>query len=183
MSSIPRHYAQLAGDFAATIAAVPDGKWESPSPCSDWTARDVVRHIVDVHGFFLGHVGRELGAIPSVDDDPAAAFDAARSAIAADLEDPERARQSYEGFFGPAIFEESIDRFLGGDLLIHRWDLANAAGLDVRLDPDEISRYFEMYRGFGDAMRVPEAFGPELEPPAGADEQTRLLAFVGRKAW
>jgi hypothetical protein len=33
------------------------------------------------------------------------------------------------------------------------------------------------------ALRQPEVFGPALEPPADADEQTKLLAFTGRKAW
>jgi hypothetical protein len=31
-------------------------------------------------------------------------------------------------------------------------------------------------------MRGPGAFGPELTPPPGADEQTKLLAFLGREA-
>jgi len=31
-------------------------------------------------------------------------------------------------------------------------------------------------------MRSPQAFGPEVDAPAGADEQTRLLAFLGRRA-
>lgn len=35
----------------------------------------------------------------------------------------------------------------------------------------------------GEAMRGPGAFGPELTPPEGADAQTRLLAFVGRRSW
>jgi hypothetical protein len=29
-------------------------------------------------------------------------------------------------------------------------------------------------------MRSPQAFGPEAEPPPGADAQQRLLAFLGR---
>jgi uncharacterized protein (TIGR03083 family) len=35
-------------------------------------------------------------------------------------------------------------------------------------------------RSLGDMMRSPQAFGPEVEAPAGADEQGRLLAFLGR---
>jgi hypothetical protein len=30
-------------------------------------------------------------------------------------------------------------------------------------------------------LRVPGGFGAKLEPPPGADEQTRFLAFVGRQ--
>ena len=29
-------------------------------------------------------------------------------------------------------------------------------------------------------MRGPTVFGPEIEPPPGADRQTQLLAFLGR---
>src|SRR2546425_749697 len=34
---------------------------------------------------------------------------------------------------------------------------------------------------FGDAMRGPRAFGPAVEPPPDADDQGRLLAFLGRR--
>jgi hypothetical protein len=30
-------------------------------------------------------------------------------------------------------------------------------------------------------MRQGDAFGPKVEPPAGADEQTKLIAFTGRR--
>ncbi len=35
-------------------------RWDSPSPCEEWTARDVVGHVVETQGMFLGLVGREL---------------------------------------------------------------------------------------------------------------------------
>ena len=35
---------------------------------------------------------------------------------------------------------------------------------------------------FGDMMRSSGAFGPKIEAPEGADEQTQLLAIAGRKA-
>ncbi|MDQ4020345.1 MAG: maleylpyruvate isomerase family mycothiol-dependent enzyme [Actinomycetota bacterium] len=41
------HSVTLADAFAAKIAAVPDDRWASPSPCEGWTARDVVRHVID----------------------------------------------------------------------------------------------------------------------------------------
>jgi hypothetical protein len=34
----------------------------------------------------------------------------------------------------------------------------------------------------GHLLRSPQAFGPEVEPPADADDQTKLLAFLGRRA-
>jgi uncharacterized protein (TIGR03086 family) len=183
MTEIADRYNRLADDFAATIAAVPDDRWGARSPCEDWTARDVVRHVVETQGMFLGFVGRELGAIPSVDEDPAAAFAAARAVVAGDLADPDRAAATFTGFSGESTFEAAVDRFLSGDLLLHRWDLARASGQDVTLAPAEVERQHEVLQGFGEALRSPGAFGPPLEPPAGADAQTRMLAFAGRQAW
>jgi hypothetical protein len=32
-------------------------------------------------------------------------------------------------------------------------------------------------------VRAPGVIGPELTPPGNADEQTRFMAFLGRRAW
>ena len=180
MTEISERYGRLADEFAAKIADVPDDRWESPSPCEGWTARDVVRHVVETQGMFLGFVGRKLEDVPSVDDDPGAAWDAARAQIARDLEDPARANEEFDGFTGRSTFETAVDRFLSFDLVVHRWDLARAAGLDDRIDPDDVARVQAAAEAFGDAMRAPGVFGPAVEPPPDADDQTRLMAYLGR---
>ncbi len=183
MSDIADRYDRLAADFAATVDAVPADRWASPSPCEGWTARDVVAHIVDNHRLFEGFVGRSLDDVPPVEDDPGAAFAAARAVVSRHLHDPVAASASFEGqVFGHMTYARAIDRFLASDLLIHRWDLARAAGLEVTLPADEVARVREDAEGFGDALRSPGAFGPEVPAPDGADEQTRLLAFLGRRA-
>jgi uncharacterized protein (TIGR03086 family) len=183
MSDIADRYDRLAADFAATIDAVPADRWGSPSPCEEWTAIDVVAHVVETHGMFEGMVGRQLGDVPPVADDPAAAFAAARRVVSGHLRDADAAGATYESpMLGTTTFAEMIDRFISGDLVVHRWDLGTAAGLEIAMPADEIARLRANLSGMGDAMRGPGAFGPELEAPDGADEQTRLLAFLGRRA-
>lgn len=181
MTEISERYRRLADAFADKVAAVPDDRWSSPSPCPDWTARDVVRHVVHTQGMFLGFVGRELGDIPSVDDDPLGAWNAARAVVLAGLEDPARAAEEFQGMSGPSRFDAAVDRFLSFDLVVHGWDLARAAGLDERIDPADVDDVRRAAEGFGDAMRSPGAFGPAVEPPRDADEQARVLAFLGRQ--
>lgn len=176
-------FRRLAAAFADKIAAVRPERWHLPSPCEGWTARDVVRHVVDTQGLFLGLVGRELGPVPSVDDDPLAAWNAARQVVQANLDDPQLAESTFDGYFGRTTYAQAIDRFVCTDLVLHGWDLARATGLDERIDPDDVARVMEHMQFFGEAARSPQAFGPELEPPPGADELTRLLAFTGRRAW
>jgi uncharacterized protein (TIGR03086 family) len=179
-TSIADRYQRLADAFGAKIAAVPPDRWEAPTPCEGWRVRDLVGHVVQTHELFSGFVGRTLGDIPSVDEDPVGAFDAARAVVLDSLRDPQVASTEYQGLFGRTTFAEGVDFFVSFDLVIHGWDLARAVGLDERIDPGEVERLFEQARAFGDAARAPGAFGPALEPPPGADEQTRLLAFLGR---
>ncbi|MDP8978310.1 MAG: hypothetical protein M3N17_07005 [Actinomycetota bacterium] len=90
-----------------------------------------------------------------------------------------RASEEFEGYFGRRTYGQAVDRFLNFDLVIHRWHLARAAGLNDRIAPHDVERLHDT----ADALRESGACGPALEPPAGADAQTRLLAFLGRKAW
>jgi uncharacterized protein (TIGR03086 family) len=186
VTEISDRYRTRAAGFNARVEAVPDQGWEQPSPCEGWTARDVVRHVVDTSTMFLGFIDDPPPGGPSVDDDPAGAWHAARDAIQGALDDPARAAKEYDGIFGKQTFEASVDRFLSADALIHTWDLARATGLDETLDPDDVRGMLDQLQAMeaqvGDAMRTSGAFGPKIDPPPDADDQARLLAFVGRRA-
>ena len=182
MSEISDRYRRLGDAFADKIAAVPDDRWESQSPCEEWKARDVVNHVVGTQGMFLGFIGEELQDVPSVDDDPAGAWNAARSQIQQRLEDPDKATTEFEGMTGKSTFEAGVDKFLCTDLVVHGWDLARATGLDETIDPEDAKRVQRNMASMGDGLRSPGAFGAEVEPPSGADEQQKMLAFLGRKA-
>lgn len=181
MSDVSDRYRRLSAAFADEIAAVPPDRWSDPTPCTDWTVRDLVRHAVETPQMFFGLVGRELRSGPSVDDDPVAAFDSARQQIQADLDDPARAAAGFDGFFGRSTFAEAVDRFVCFDLAVHGWDLARATGQDERIDPGEFPQLWESVELFGEAIRSEGTCGPAVDVPPDADEQTRLLAHLGRK--
>ena len=182
MTEISERYGRLADAFAAKIALVPEARWSDPSPCAGWTALDVVKHVISTQGMFVGFVGREIGDLPDPVDDPLAAWNVARSVVQRDLEDPVQANAEFEGFAGKTTFEAAVGRFLCMDLVVHGWDLARASGLDEDLDPEDIARVSEQAAAFGDMLRSPQAFGPEVVVSADADEQARLLAFLGRRS-
>jgi uncharacterized protein (TIGR03086 family) len=178
MSEPADRYRRLSGLFTDTVAGVSPDQWSVPTPCEDWDARQLVQHVVDSHGLFLGFIGETLDA--PVADDPTTSWMTARDAVQAALDDPERATKTFTGMFGETTFEEGVDRFLSFDQVVHRWDLARATGQDERIDEVDIARLTEQLPSFGDAMRGPGAFGPEIEAPAGADAQAKLIAFLGR---
>jgi uncharacterized protein (TIGR03086 family) len=183
MTEISDRYRHLSADFTSRVIAVPPERWVSPSPCEGWTARDVVGHLVGNVGWFFTLIDQEAPVAPSVEDDPVAAWSAARDALQGALDDPAVAQHEYESqaMGGKGTLEQAVDRFGNFDVLVHTWDLARAAGLDERLDPDEVHRALEAALPMDTMLRSPGVCGPKIDPPQGADEQTRFLAFLGRQ--
>ena len=70
MSEIADRYRRRADAFERTAASVEPDRWSDQSPCAEWKARDVVGHIVDMHGVMLRPLGRNLTEAPSISDDP-----------------------------------------------------------------------------------------------------------------
>jgi uncharacterized protein (TIGR03086 family) len=157
-----------------------EDKWSSPSPCTDWTARDVVVHVINTHRRVraaLGDVGPED---VDADADLEALWSSATDAIRSALADETLRSKTVSGIFAEQPFEALVGRLLCADTLIHTWDLARATDQDERLDEDAAAKALEFLTPIDEPIRRPGGFGPKLEPPLGADAQTRLLAFAGR---
>jgi uncharacterized protein (TIGR03086 family) len=71
--------------------------------------------------------------------------------------------------------------FFIGDIVVHTWDLARATGGDEKLDPDEVHRMFAGMEPLDAMLRASGQYGARVDVPVDADEQTRLIAFVGRR--
>jgi uncharacterized protein (TIGR03086 family) len=180
MTEFSAHFRTLAAEFTRRVETVPTEAWEQPSPCDGWTARDVLRHVIETHQNMAGYVELSLGLDISVDEDPAGAWRQARDAMQDVLDDPVRAGREYDGYFGRTSLERTVGRFLCFDLLIHAWDIARATGQDETLPAEEVRWAFETTKGFGDNLRRNGVCGPEVGVPATAPEQDRLIGFLGR---
>jgi len=189
--TVAARFRRRADAFEATVAAVPDADWSRPSPCTDWDARDVVRHVVDMHAVMLRPYGRSPRPAPSVDEDPLAALRAARADVQALLDDPDLAGQVVQSPAGSVPGAAMVDGVVSSDLVLHRWDLARATGQDDTIDPAELERMWPELQQIPDVMRVPGAFGPGIvvfgpvvEVPSDAPLQHRALGLLGRDpAW
>ncbi|HVV30043.1 MAG TPA: TIGR03086 family metal-binding protein [Mycobacteriales bacterium] len=178
---IRARYDRAATAFTATVTGAPSDCWDSPSPCPGWTATQLLQHVVDNVGLFFGLADVPAPQTPAAAEDPTAAWSAADAATRAVLADPAVADREFDGYFGRTTLAEAIDRFLSFDLVVHRWDLARATGQDEHIDPQVIAETFTAARNFGDALRAENVCGPAIPVADDADEQTRLLAFLGRK--
>jgi len=182
MTEISERYRKVAGQFTRRVRAVPDGAWDNPAPCEGWRARDVVGHLVEwLPAYFFGTWNIAGDPIPSVDDDPVGAWAALDNTIQLGLDDPEIAERRRDTRMGPSTFAHAVDQICTNDILVHTWDLARATGLDTTLDPDEVHTLLQGMEPYEDAIRASGHYGPRVEVPADADEQTRLIAFTGRQ--
>ncbi|MBW8827659.1 MAG: TIGR03086 family protein [Acidobacteria bacterium] len=182
MSDIVERYERITGQFTARVRGVPAGGWDNPSPCDDWTARDVVGHLTEwIPGFFTAQ-GVEFPPVPSVQDDPVAAWETVQTTIGKALTDPVLAAKPIATPFSTQSMAETIDMIVTGDVFTHTWDLARATGQDDTLDPGQLQlMIFAMRTIPEEALRSGGMFGPAVEVPADADEQTKFLAYLGRQ--
>ena len=181
MSELAERYRRIAAGFTRRVDAVPEGAWENPAPCEGWQARDVVRHLVDwAPPMLLDNWDISRPEIPSVDDDPAAAWRALNDAVQAAFDDPDVGKTERDTQMGTNSFENVADMIFTGDVLVHTWDLARATGQDEALDADAVGRMFAGMQGYEEAIRNSGHFGPAVPVPEDSDEQTKLIAFTGR---
>lgn len=166
-----------AEPFTAVVDSVED--WGAPSPCEGWSAREVLEHVLSTQQEFLA--GRGHPVRNNAGDDPARAWAAHRRAVDALLVDPAVCQQAYDGPFGPTTLGTTLIDFYGFDLIVHRWDIASSQGIDVRFTPTEISILDAAVDGWGEHAYAPGIFAQALPTAPGADEQSRVLARMGRR--
>ncbi|HXP33063.1 MAG TPA: TIGR03086 family metal-binding protein [Acidimicrobiales bacterium] len=180
MSETAQRYATVADAFTARVAGVAADAWSAPTPCTQWTVRDLVAHVVGTHR----RVVATVDGTPPEDVDPegdlASQWRAATAEVRAALGDEARASHVVSGMFGEQSFESLVGRLVCSDTLVHTWDLARATGQDELLDPDAVAKAFAFLTPMDEAIRRPGGFGPKIAPPTDADEQNAFLSFCGR---
>jgi len=182
MTQVQDSYRLVSHGFDAAVGAVAPDQWQSPSPCEQWTARDIVAHVVEGHrSVIAGVTGGEPEPLGS-GEDPRRAWEDVSRAIDEIAGDPEAAARELDGPTGRMPAGEIIGRFVTMDLLVHTWDLARTVGADEHLDEDAVRRAYEALKPMDAMIRQPTVFGPRLDPPTDADLQTEFLYFLGRRA-
>lgn len=182
MSPQSDRFRRIAADFTRVVVAVPPTAWDAPAPPEGWRARDVVGHLVEwFSGLFLDSWGVERPTFPSIEDDPAGAWAVLRDTVQAGLDDPEVAGVEREILPGTMTFAAAVDQLGTSDVLMHQWDLARATGGDERLDADEVHALLVGMEPLDEVLRQSGHYGPRVAVPDDADEQTRLIAFIGRQ--
>ena len=180
MSETAERYAIVADAFTARLAGVAPEAWSAGTPCTQWTVRDLVAHVVGTHRRVIATVDGTAPQDVDAAGDLAGQWLVASGAVEDALADEARASHVVSGMFGEQSFESLVGRLVCSDTLVHTWDLARATGQDERLDPGAVAKAFAFLTPMDEVIRRPGGFAPKIAPSPDADDQTAFLSFCGR---
>ncbi len=173
-------------EFTRRVHAIQPGEWELPTPCDEWSVRDLVNHVAYgdlwvrplLEGKTLEEVGDRFEGDVLGYDDPVAGYDrAANDAVLAASQADLGAKVHTSG----GIIDTA--EYLGQrvmDNLVHAWDLARAIGASEDFDPELVTFVLGMFEPHGGGPRSMFAAPVEV-PDDGGDELTKMLALTGRR--
>ena len=176
---------RTVGEWTRIVGGLDASQWGRATPCTDWTVRDLVNHVVGeelwtvplVQGATIDEVGDRFDGDVLGDEPVARAREAAEQAVAAVSE-----RVPSGGTVHLSYGEEQLGEYvhqLAADHLVHAWDLAVATGADPTLDAELVDAVAGWYAEREELYRSAGAVGAR-SAAGGTDPQSRLIAAFGR---
>lgn len=157
---------------------------DDPTPCTDFTVRGVLDHMLVLGGAFAYLFrGEEPPEIPPSARDgrvPAPEFRKTMDALLDAVRSPGAMERTVSSPVGD-MPGETFARLVAFDGLVHGWDLATATGQDYRPDPEVVAAVDEFARAaITDDLRDGDRFKDATQAPADAGRLEQLIAFSGR---
>lgn len=187
MSDLLELQQQATEEFGRRVDAIGADQWDQPTPCTDWNVRALVNHLV-YEDLWAPHLARGE-TIEQVGDryegdqlgsDPKSAWRRASEAALAAFRERGALDRTVHLSYGDEPAAGYLSQLVT-DHVLHAWDLARGIGTDDTLDPALVAWTWEMIQPHEEMLRHSGLFGERVDIPADADDQTKLLAFVGRR--
>ena len=185
MSENLRNYTKAVYAMDAVVQRAPSESWNNPSPCSEWTAREVLGHCI-WHAKRIANAANggdppaEQAEADVAGPDPTQSWAEARDGVLAALDQPGVLAQVSSGPFG----EQSLDSALAlsaADLTTHAWDIAKATDQPAIIPEDLAQSAYEGMKAAGDMLRRPGLLDAEVDVPNDADIVSKFVAMAGRQ--
>lgn len=163
---------------SVALADVADADLDRPTPCSRWTLGGLLIHMGDALDAFLEAAEGVVEVTPPAPaDDPVGAL---REKACALLGAWTSARPDQVLVGGAALASTVLVTAAALEITVHGWDVGQATGRARRV-PGGLAR--GLLAAAGDLVDERDRgtrFGPERPVADGADDDVRLLAFLGR---
>jgi uncharacterized protein (TIGR03086 family) len=177
--------ADLDQALAATgrlVTAVGADQWAASTPCPEWNAAELVRHVAHGNLHAAARVRGEEGDVPPPDDeDPAAGYARSAAALHDAFAEPDALARTVAMPVGPVPGAVALDLRVT-ELLVHGWDLARATGQQLEVADPVAQRALDFSGGF--LARIPPdrtPFGSPQQVPDEAPVLDRLVSLLGRE--
>jgi len=168
------------------VAAVPEAAWAAPTPCSEWTVRQVLNHArIDQQAYGLVLTGDRPGSDPFhpadvLDGDPVAELDKVLRAVADGYAHLPADADQVPTPLGPMPLPFAAAT-AAMDAAVHAWDIAAATGQNRPLTAELAEGIWPAADRLVDQLRDSyRVFAPALEVTDEYDRAQALLAFLGR---
>ncbi|MGI5472089.1 TIGR03086 family metal-binding protein [Streptomyces sp. CA-132043] len=187
-NDILRRHGEAIDLFGDRVHTVRDDQWDAPTPCADWTVRDLVNHLTAEQlwvprlvrdGATMDEVGDEFDG-DVLGENPVATWDRAAVAAVAAFTEPgalDREVHLSYGTSGAAPYCSQMTM----DAVVHAWDLSRAIGASEELPGELVGQALREVEPYAKELSGSGLFAPAIEPPPGADDLTRLLCLLGRR--
>lgn len=191
MSSAPvAPFAEALTEFSSLVRGVRDDQWDAPTPCPDWTVRDLINHMAGGHLLISPMLDgaprpepEEIARRRSIDflgAEPVASFDASADRIVEAFSRPGALEQPMEMPLGVVPGATVLDLRLT-ETIVHGWDLATATGQAAQFSDESIAQALAFSRrALADLPPGNRAFGPAVTPPNGVTPLHELVSLLGR---
>ncbi|WP_439383968.1 TIGR03086 family metal-binding protein [Amycolatopsis lexingtonensis] len=182
MTDVLEHLARAAAATAVLLDRIEAGQWRAPTPCAEWTVRDLTGHLVGldlVLAAMFSDGPPPDRAADHLGEDPAGAFRRSSAALLAAAARPGALDVVRTTSLGTTTGAERL-RWRIADLLTHSWDLAQATGVPAAVPADLAERALVFVRGQLDARQRGDRFAAPHPIDDGAPALDRLAAFTGR---
>ncbi|MFE6778260.1 TIGR03086 family metal-binding protein [Streptomyces sp. NPDC057702] len=175
--------------FTARVHAIGPDQWDAPTPCADWSVRDLVNHLTAEQlwvpplvreGSTLADQGTRFDG-DQLGTDPVAAWDDAAAGALAAFAEPGALARTVHLSSGPGSALGYCSQ-MTMDAVVHAWDLSRAIGADERLPAELVDFAAQEVAPYAADLVGTGLFAPPLTPPPGADAQQRLLSLLGRES-
>ncbi|MCG3750473.1 TIGR03086 family protein [Amycolatopsis sp. Poz14] len=161
-------------------------RWDAPTPCPEWTVRELVNHLVLGHRLFTAALSGAKGASldprgsDALGDDPVASYRDAVAGLLAAFRQPGALEQVVEVPAGtvPGIVAVHL-RIV--EELVHGWDLARATGQEAKFEDALVEREIAFSAAkLADLPPERSPFAPPVPVAEDAPPLDRLVALLGR---
>jgi uncharacterized protein (TIGR03086 family) len=174
-------------EFDRYMKAIKPDQWGNATPCSEWSVRDLVNHIVNedkwtvplMQGSTIEEVGDRFDG-DLLGDDPLGVWEMSKKEASNAVQAEGALDRTVNVSWGQIPSTEYISQ-LFNDHVIHAWDLARGIGADDTLDEELVEVLYAGAKPREKEIATYGVFGTPVDVPEDADAQTKLLGIFGRK--